>query len=136
MYSTLSDFSNDLSPHLIPPGPSSPHELRVKMILQIHSECIPSLSYPQLNSEYIQLNLEFTQLNLEYTQQLGVHSVALGVHSFELGIHSLELGVQSVELGLQLVELGLHSGFMLTYPRDKCRVEGPGATDAYLTLQD
>jgi hypothetical protein len=76
------------------------------------SECIPSLSYTQLNSEYTQLNSEYTQLNLEYTQQLGVHSVELGVHS--------------VEPGIQSVELGIHYGFMLRYTRDKCRVEGPG----------
>jgi hypothetical protein len=37
-------------------------------------------------------------------------------------------GVHSVELGVQSVELGIHSGFMLRYTRDKCRVEGPGGT--------
>jgi hypothetical protein len=49
-------------------------------------ECIPSLSYTQLNSEYTQLNSEYTQLNSEYTQQLRVNSVELRVHSVELGV--------------------------------------------------
>jgi hypothetical protein len=93
------------------PGPSTPHELRVKHGI---SECIPSLSYTQLNSEYIQLyseytqlSSEYTQLNSEYTQQLGVHQVELKVHSFKLGIHS---------------------GFLLRYTQVKCRVEGAGSS--------
>jgi hypothetical protein len=68
---------------------------------------------------------EYTQLNLEYTQQLGVHSV-------ELRVHLVELGVQSIELGVQSVELRMHSGFMLRYTQDKCRVEGPGAIKSTL----
>jgi hypothetical protein len=30
-----------------------------------------------------------------------------------------------------LVVLGIHSGFMLRYTRDKCRVEGPGGRSKY-----
>ena len=92
------------------------------------SECIPSLSYTQLKLEYTQLNWEYTRLNSEYTQLNLEYTQQLGVCSVELWVHSVEFGVQSVELGVQFVELGIHSGFMLRYTWDKCKVEGSGSS--------
>jgi hypothetical protein len=69
-----------------------------------------------------------------HSVEFRVHSVELKVHSVELGEYSVELRVQSVELRIQSVELEIHSGFMLRYTRDKCRVEGPGGNHELLCI--
>jgi hypothetical protein len=69
---------------------NTPNILGVKLGIL---ECIPSLSYTQLNSEYTQLNSEYTWLNSEYTQLNSEYTQQLRVHSVELGVHSVELWV-------------------------------------------
>jgi hypothetical protein len=103
-------------------GLSTPHELGVNMILQIHSQF---RVYPK-----------FVLLSVE----LGLNSVELRVHSVELGVHSVELGVYSInseytQLKSEYNQLNSeYNWFNLKWALDlywdilwdECRVEGPG----------